>query len=456
MTGSADPLADAVPRSYWQDLHDLRASTAPLAGDTGADLVVVGAGFTGLWTAIAAKRRDPSHDVMLLEAQHVGYGATGRNGGFVSDSLTHGLAHGLALWPGEVDAIAALGRANLDGVRADVAEQGIAADLRLTGKTLVATTPHQAADLPALGKLLAEHGEHVELQDATALRADIDSPTYLGGLRIRSGSGTLDPAGLAVGLREWAARLGVRFHEQTPVTSVEPGTVATPRGRVRARWVALATNAYPAPLRRLRKYVVPVYDHVLVTEPLTEEQWESLGWRERQGMTDAGNQFHYYRPLADGRILWGGYDAIYYFGSSTSAAREQRDASHRLLARHFFETFPQLAGVRFTHRWAGLIDTSSRFVPYVGVDRSGSIGHAIGFTGLGVAYSRFAAGALLDVLGGGTAPAFLAKRPMPFPPEPVRYVAVQATRAALSREDRTGQRGAWLRLLDRFGVGFNS
>jgi glycine/D-amino acid oxidase-like deaminating enzyme len=456
MTGSFDPLADAIPRSYWQDLHGLAVTTEPLVGDREADLVVVGAGFTGLWTAIIAKRRDPSRDVMLLEAQHVGYGGSGRNGGFVSDSLTHGLAHGLALWPGEVDAIAVLGRENFDGLRSDVEQQGIAADLRVTGKTLVATTPHQAAGLPALGKVLAEHGEHVELQDAAAVRADVDSPTYLGGLRIRSGSGTLDPAALAVGLRDWADRLGVRRHEQTPVTAVEPGAVVTPRGRVRTRRVALATNAYPAPVRRLRKYVVPVYDHVLVTEPLTQEQWASLGWRERQGVTDAGNQFHYYRPLADGRILWGGYDAIYYFGSSTSEAREQRDASHRLLARHFFETFPQLAGIRFTHRWAGLIDTSSRFVPYVGVDRSGSIGHALGFTGLGVAYSRFAAGALLDVLDGGTARAFLTKRPTPFPPEPLRYFAVQATRAALAREDRTGRRGAWLRMLDRFGVGFNS
>ncbi|HEX6151572.1 FAD-dependent oxidoreductase [Nocardioides sp.] len=428
----------------------------PLAGDTQADLVVVGAGFTGLWTAISAKRRHPSREVVLLESHYVGHGATGRNGGFVSDSLTHGHAHGLALWPDQVDGLAALGRENLEGLRDDVAEQAIAADLRLTGKTLVATTPHQAAALPALGKLLAEHGEHVELLDADGVRADVDSPTYLGALRIRSGSGTLDPAALAAGLRDWAIRLGVRLHEQTSVSSVRPGLVVTASGRVRADRIALATNAYRSPARRLRKYVVPVYDHVLVTEPLTDAQWESLRWPERQGVTDAGNQFHYYRPLADGRILWGGYDAIYYFGSSTDAAREQRDASHRLLARHFVETFPQLAGVRFTHRWAGLIDTSSRFVPYVGADRSGTVGHAIGFTGLGVAYSRFAAGALLDVLDGLTAPDFLTERPTPFPPEPLRYVAVQATRAALAREDRTGQRGPWLRLLDRFGVGFNS
>jgi glycine/D-amino acid oxidase-like deaminating enzyme len=453
---AADPLADAAPRSYWHDLHDVGETCLPLLVDTEADLVVVGGGFTGLWTAVTAKRRDPDRDVVVLEGRYVGYGATGRNGGFVSDSLTHGLAHGLARWPDQVDALAALGRENLDGLRADLAEQGIDADLRLSGKTLVATSHHQAAGLPALGKLLADHGEHVELLDAEGARADIASSTYLGALRIRTGGGTLDPAALAAGLRDWALRLGVRLHERTPVTSVEPGVVTTGRRRVRAGQVALATNAYPAPARRLRKYVVPVYDHVLVTEPLSDDQWAGLGWPERQGVTDAGNQFHYYRPLADGRILWGGYDAIYYYGSSTAAAREQRDASHRLLAQHFTETFPQLAGVRFTHRWAGLIDTSSRFVPYVGVDRSGSVGHAIGFTGLGVAYSRFAAGALLDVLDGGTAPDVLTSRPVPFPPEPLRYAAVQTTRAALAREDRTGRRGPWLRVLDKLGVGFNS
>ena len=148
MTGPSDPLADAAPRSYWHDLHGVGETSPPLTGDTDADLVVVGAGFTGLWTAITAKRRDPARDVVVLESQHVGYGATGRNGGFVSDSLTHGLAHGIARWPDQVDALATLGRENLEGLRADVEEQGIEADLRLTGKTLTATTHHQAGVAP--------------------------------------------------------------------------------------------------------------------------------------------------------------------------------------------------------------------------------------------------------------------------------------------------------------------
>ena len=455
-TVALDSLADARPGSYWHDLHALAPVTTPLRHPTTADLVVVGAGFTGLWTAVTAKLRSPDRDVVLLDAEHVGFGATGRNGGFISDSVTHGLAHGLARWPDQIATLLEVGRDNLSGLVDDLHAGGIAPDLSLVGKTIVATTSHQAASLPALADLLAGHGEDAELLDADGVRADVDSPTYLGAIRVRTGGGVMDPVALAVGLRDWALRLGVRMHEQTPVVRVEGTHVVTPLALVQARQVVVATNAFRNPVRRLRKYVVPVYDHVLVTEPLSAGQWAALGWRDRQGLTDAGNQFHYYRPLADGRILWGGYDAIYYYGSRTDVTLEQRDSSHRLLAEHFRQTFPQLEGLRFTHRWAGLIDTSSRFTPYVGVDRSGSVAHALGFTGLGVAYSRLAATAMLDALEGRPVPAFMSERPVPFPPEPLRYLGVQTTRAALAREDRTGRRGPWLRTLDRLGVGFNS
>jgi len=452
-----DPaLADAAPVPYWREQHGLGPVSEALSRPTEADLVVVGGGLTGLWTAIVAKRRDPHADVLLLESEHVGFGASGRNGGFVSDSLTHGVAHGLAMWPDQLDELLAAGRTNLTQMAADLGSAGIEADLRLSGKTVVALSAHQARRLPWIVRQLRDHGEQADLLDASAVRADIASPTYLGGVRVRTGGGLVDPVALSCGLRDWALRLGVRLHESTPVSAVSPGALETPAGQVRAARIALATNAFPSPRRRLRRYVVPVYDHVLATEPLSSSQWASLGWPERQGVTDLGNQFHYYRPTPDGRILFGGYDAIYYFGAGVTAAREQRDKSHRLLARHFFQTFPQLDGVRFTHRWAGLIDTTSRFTPYVGLDRSGTIGHALGFTGLGVAYSRYAATALVDLFDGVRAPSFLTRAPVPFPAEPVRFVAIQATRAALAREDRTGRRGSWLRLLDRFGVGFNS
>lgn len=452
----AERLADARRAPYWHDLHRVGPIAAPLTGQNSADLVIVGAGFTGLWAAIHAKRRHPSRDVVLLEGQCVGYGASGRNGGFISDSLTHGLAHGLALWPSQLTDLLERGRHNLAQLADDLDGAGIDAGLRLIGKSVVAVDEHQNAALPALAELLGKHGEKAELLDRDAVRADVDSPTYLGGVRVRSGGGTLDPVALAHGLRDWALRLGVRLYERTPVIDVRPGLVTTGHGRLHAEHVALATNAFRAPVRRLRKYVVPVYDHVLVTEPLTDAQWDAIGWSERQGLTDAGNQFHYYRPTPDGRILWGGYDAIYYYGSQTSSGLEQRDASHLLLAEQFAQTFPQLDGLRFSHRWAGLIDTTSRFTPYVGVDRSGTVGHAVGFTGLGVAFSRYAAQTMIDALDGQPVPSFIGDRPVPFPPEPARYLAVQATRGALAREDRTGRRGLLLSTLDRFGVGFNS
>ena len=177
-------------------------------------------------------------------------------------------------------------------------------------------------------------------------------------------------------------------------------------------------------------------------------------------MTDAGNQFHYYRRTADDRILWGGYDAVYYFGNRTDPSREQRDRSHGLLAAQFFDTFPQLEGLRFTHRWAGLIDSTSRFTPVFGTAMAGRLGYAVGFTGLGVGASRFGARTALDLLAGRsterTELELVRRKPVPFPPEPLRFPLVQFTRAALAREDIAGRRGLWLRTLDRFGIGFNS
>jgi glycine/D-amino acid oxidase-like deaminating enzyme len=237
--------------------------------------------------------------------------------------------------------------------------------------------------------------------------------------------------------------------------------VRTATGSIDARRVVIATNAFPGPLRRLRSWVLPVYDHVLVTEPLGAERLERLGWRENQGVSDAGNQFHYYRRTPDDRILWGGYDAIYYFGNRIDVALEQRPASHRLLARHFFETFPQLEDLRFTHRWAGVIDSTTRFTPVFGTALGGRVAYAVGFTGLGVGSSRFGARVALDLVGGReterTRLDMVRRKPVPFPPEPLRWALVQATRGALARQDRDGgHRGLWLRTLDRFGVGFNS
>jgi glycine/D-amino acid oxidase-like deaminating enzyme len=236
--------------------------------------------------------------------------------------------------------------------------------------------------------------------------------------------------------------------------------IRTSTGRLHADKVVLATNAFRPLLRRIRSYVLPVWDHVLATDPLDAEQLASIGWDQNQGMRDSGNQFHYYRRTDDDRILWGGYDAIYYFGGKTDEGRVLRDQSHRLLADHFRATFPQLGGLRFSHRWAGAIDTTSRFTPLFGTALGGRVAYAVGFTGLGVASSRFGARVALDLLAGEvterTELSMVRRKPVPFPPEPLTWPTVQLTRAALAREDRNGRRGRLLRLMDRFGVGFDS
>jgi glycine/D-amino acid oxidase-like deaminating enzyme len=228
-----------------------------------------------------------------------------------------------------------------------------------------------------------------------------------------------------------------------------------------AHRVALATGAQTDLLRRLGQWVVPVYDYALVTEPLNQGQLATLGWARRQGLSDAANQFHYYRLTADNRILWGGYDAVYYPGGRIRPAYDQRRETFVLLAQHFFATFPQLHDVRFTHRWGGVIDTCSRFCAFFGRAYGGRLAYACGYTGLGVGATRFGARVLLDLLTGEptelTRLRLVRRKPVPFPPEPFRTGVIALTRASLARADeRDGRRNLWLRTLDRLGVGYDS
>jgi glycine/D-amino acid oxidase-like deaminating enzyme len=258
----------------------------------------------------------------------------------------------------------------------------------------------------------------------------------------------------------------VRIYEHSPVTAVTGEgraglRVLTRDGTVLAARVALGTGAYRPVLRRLRHYLVPVYDYALVTEPLATAELASIGWRNRQGLADAGNQFHYYRLTADNRILWGGYDAVYYNGGRIRAVRDANPATFARLAGNFFRTFPQLAGLYFTHAWGGVVDTCSRFCVFTGTAHDGRLAYAAGYTGLGVGAARFGANTMLDLLHGEqterTSLAMMRTRPVPFPPEPARSAVIQLTRASMARADRNeGRRDLWLRTLDRLGLGYDS
>jgi len=461
----ARSLASATPKSFWLDQPDAPEPLAALAGATTADLAIVGGGFTGLWTALLAKERDPGTDVVLLEGRTAGWAASGRNGGFCDSSLTHGLENGLSRFPDEMAALEDLGRRNLAEIEQTVAKYQIDCDFQLSGEVSIATAPWQLEGLAEEAGQVASFGHEVKVLDAEEARGELNSPTFFGGIWRKTGIAMVEPARLAWVLRRACLEAGVRIYEHSPVrslTSAGPALqLTTGYGAVRAGRVALGTGAFGPLLKRIGNYVIPVYDYVLMTEPLSDTQLASIGWRHRQGFGDRSNQFHYFRITRDNRVLWGGYDAIYYNGGRIRDEQAQRPETFVKLAEHFFTAFPQLEGVNFTHTWGGVIDTRSRFSAFFGSAYRGRLAYAAGYTGLGVGATRFGAQVILDLLSGQeterTRLEMVRSKPVPFPPEPARSAVIQLTRASIARADRNdGRRDLWLRTLDRLGLGFDS
>lgn len=456
-------LANTALQPFWLDDVPAQPGYPVLTrASTHYDLVVVGGGYTGLWSALLAKQRDPGLRVAVLEGQTIGWAASGRNGGFVDASLTHGAENGRSRWPDEMETLDRLGMENLDGIEKTVDTLGLDCDFERTGSISVAVEPYQADQLAAAP--LAPGQVYLDRQ---AMRDEVASPTYLAGVWSKDTCALVHPAKLVYELARAARELGVEIYEHSKVCGLGqdrrggPLAVRTERVSVRADRVILATNGFPSLLKRYRYHTVPVYDYALMTEPLTEAQLAEIGWRNRQGIGDMSNQFHYYRMSKDNRILWGGYDAIYHFGGKIRPGYEDRDATYRRLAGHFFTTFPQLEDVTFTHRWGGVIDTSTRFCAFFGSAYGGRVGYAAGFTGLGVAATRFAAEVMLDRFGGTsterTELEMVKSIPLPFPPEPLASAGIQATRWSLDRADhREGRRNVLLRALDSVGLGFDS
>jgi glycine/D-amino acid oxidase-like deaminating enzyme len=458
-------INDVSHTPFWLDDPQRPQSEPELTREHSTELLIIGGGFTGLWTALQAKEENPARDVVLLEGGEIASGSSGRNGGFVDESITHGMQNGLARWPEEFPALLALGMDNLDSIEATIRRLNIECDFLRVGDVTVASELYQLEELKEEIETAKRFDIEFEFYDRERLQEIVKSPLFIGALNRPRTSALVNPAQLAWGLRRACLDLGVQIYEHSTVTKLEEEgdcvIARTPHGHVRASRVALATNAFPPLLKRLSYYVVPVYDYVLMTEPLTPAQRESIGWHGREGISDASRQFHYSRTTADGRILWGGYDAVYYWNNGFGTHLEKSSVMFSRLANHFFQAFPQFEGLRFTHAWGGAIDTCSRFSPFWGTAHHGKTVYALGYTGLGVGASRFGARVMLDLLDHKqterTALEMVRTRPLPFPPEPFRSIGINITRWSMDRADRNqGRENLWLRVMDWLGLGFDS
>ncbi len=459
-------LSHMQPALYWLDEDPLEPLPHPtLIGDVSTDLCIVGAGYTGLWTALLAKEQNPGREVIVVEQWETGAGASGRNGGFCSYSLTHGFMNGYSRFKDEMAIIEAMGRENLDGIESTIKRYGIECDFEWNGELRIAVADWQMESIVHEANLRNSFGDHVEVLTAAQVQARVKSPIYKGALWDPDGTALVDPVRLVWGLEKACIKLGVKIYENTQVQWLESTNagmiVHTSYGNVYAQKTALATNIFKSLIRSAHKYVIPVYDFQLVTEPLTPQQLESIGWKDREGLSDAGNQFHYYRMTKDNEILWGGYDAIYNFRGKVRQEYETDAETYAHLAKAFLETFPQLKGIKFTHGWGGAIDTCSRFSPFWGTAYGGRVAYVMGYTGLGVGPTRFGAQVMLDLLEGldnqRTRLTMVRKKPWPFPPEPFRFFFIRLTQWSINRADeKQGKRNLWLRLLDSLGLGFDS
>jgi glycine/D-amino acid oxidase-like deaminating enzyme len=450
---------------YWL-AHRPPREAQPLGGATETEIAVVGAGLTGLWTALFLKELAPACEVAVVEQGLAAYGASGRNAGMLSETVDH--SHGLAIehfGQPEARRLARLGETNVAELVAFLEQRRIRCDYEPTGRLMVALTERQLEEARRTVGIAESLGlESFRYLDRQTVRAELDSPLYLGGVGV-TGGGILDPVKLVDGLREVAERQGVRVYERSRVTAVERrgagARIQTEGGSLDARRVVLATSAYthhllPALTRRF----IPLYDYVLVSEPLSTDQLGAIGWRRRQGVTDGRAFFNYYRLTADDRILWGTSEATYYPGNRVDPSCDHSPAHYAALRQSFQRHFPALGRLEFPYAWGGAICSTTRLTPFFGRALEGRVLYGLGYTGHGLGTTRLAGRILahmaLDRASELLELALVRRKPFPYPPEPLRSWSVAHVTRALRRVDQGGRPSLLLRLLDRMGIGFSS
>jgi glycine/D-amino acid oxidase-like deaminating enzyme len=415
-----------------------------LAGDTDADVAIVGAGLTGLWTAYYLLTADPTLRVVVLEAETAGFGASGRNGGWCSALFPASLATMAAL-PGSSrsDALALhrAMRATVDEVLAVADREGIDARAAKGGTVSLARTAAQlrrARHEVATARAWDRGEDDVRLLDERGARARLDATGTVGGTYTPD-CAALHPARLVRGLAAAVERHGGRIHEQTRVRAIRPGRAETEHGTVRAEVVIRATEGYTVSLEGMSRDVVPVYSLIVATEPLPDETWERVGLRERETFTDHRNLIIYGQRTADGRLVFGGRGAPYHFGSAIEPGFDREPKVFDMLRSTLLQMLPVLAGARFTHAWGGALGIPRDWVASVGLDPGTGIGWAGGYVGDGVGTTNLAGRTLRDLVLRRdselvTLP-WVGHRSRRWEPEPLRWLGVNAGLRAMSAAD---------------------
>lgn len=444
---------------YWLDNSEQPEAEACLVGDLECDLLVVGSGFTGLWTALQAKEQNPERSVVVIEANCVAIGASGRPGAILSTSLMHGMENANRLFADEMDELERLGKENMDQIKATIDRYEIDCDIEWSGELTVAVGEHGCEDVEAEYKLYKQFGHDAHLLNQQEIQKEINAPMFRGGLWSKKRSGTVHPAKLAWGLKRAAKSLGVTFYENTPMLSSHDRAsgvlVTTPGGNIQANRVMLATNAFTKHKKVISRRVSAIRDRIVMTEPLSEQQLSDLGWKNRQGIYDTRTQLNYMRLTADNRVLFGGRLG-YFFDNNTDPQHDKTPEPYYRLLEALYVTLPCLKGIKISHAWSGPIALTTRMAVHYQYFHEGKMLYAGGYSGFGVTASRFAARVGIAILDDDKIPErelqFAKTVPAYIPPEPFRWIGAKITMYALDTcDEKGGWRIPWLKLVEAMG-----
>jgi len=439
-------MKDYSDKSFWLATYGDYLTNPPLQGDLKVDIAIIGAGFTGLSTAYNLRREDAGLSVAVLEAEVVGFGASGRNGGFSMTlfGLEPAVTKALFGHQKTVEAHRYMER-SVDYVDELVKEHNLQSEYWFPGFLRAATTPGYVKRIQHDLEILTSMGiTGISWIEADEIKKEVNSPRFLGGWW-EPRSGLLNPAKQVRELKRLAIQYGAQVYENTPVTEIhraEDLTLATPQGKVSAKKVIFATNAYSHLIPELKRKQVPAFTHMVVTEPLSQAQLEPIGWKNRQGIEDARNLVHYFRLTIDNRITMGGSDVSLAYGGDMD--HDLNPHTFTTLEQDILWLFPHLKGIQITHRWGGPVSVPLQMAPaigFIGDQRAifslGCVGHGVSMTHLN---GRTLADLALERKTDLTDVWFVNRHMIPWPPEPIRMAASQVIRGYLRLEDRIFER----------------